>query len=282
MCVINVISDKIETIANGTCIQHGKLNNRIYLMKLDSRDIPQVFTLMHQIVKEEWYSKIICKIPKKYAPVFFANGFILEAQIPKFYKGQDDAFFVSKFLSSDRVLKIERDKLSAFSAILSKEQPIITSSPTKFTIRELNQSDVSKITDIYSKVFETYPFPIHEKEYVLQTMSENVRYFGAEKNGELAAIASSEMDLENKNAEMTDFATYPKYSGNRLASALLRRMEQEMKHNGIHTLYTIARLKSIPMNLTFIRMNYNYTGTLIKNTNISGDIESMNVYYKQI
>ena len=53
MCVINIVNDKIETIANGTCIQHGKLNNRIYLMKLDSRDMPQVFTLVHQLAKEE-------------------------------------------------------------------------------------------------------------------------------------------------------------------------------------------------------------------------------------
>ncbi len=282
MCVINIVNDKIETIANGTCIQHGRLNNRIYLMKLDSRDMPQVFTLVHQLAKEEKYSKIVCKIPKKYAPVFYANGFILEAQIPHFYNGNEDAFFVSKYLSSDRVLKIERDKLNAFSSILSKEQPRITAFNGDFTIRELTKDDVIKITDIYSAVFETYPFPIHEKEYVLQTMNENVRYFGAEKNGELAAVASSEMDVRNKNAEMTDFATYPKYAGNRLASALLKRMEQEMKKDGMKTLYTIARLKSIPMNLTFIRMNYNYSGTLIKNTNISGDIESVNVYYKQI
>ncbi len=59
-------------------------------------------------------------------------------------------------------------------------------------------------------------------------------------------------------------------------------MEIEMKNQGMKTLYTIARLNSIAMNLTFLRSNYKYSGTLIKNTNISGQIESMNVYYKQI
>ncbi len=272
--------DKVEKIGNGTCIQHGKLNDRIYLMKLDSRDVPQIFSLIHQLAKEEKYSKIICKIPKKYAPVFYANGFILEAFIPLFYNNSEDVFFVSKYLSSDRVLNIEKDSLITCSDILNKEQTMIVDENSAFSIRELTKKDVSKITAIYSDVFETYPFPIHEEEYVLQTMEDNVRYFGVEKEGRLAAVASSEMDVESKNAEMTDFATYPEFSGNRLASLILNRMEKEMKKDGICTLYTIARLKSVPMNLTFIRLNYNYSGTLIKNTNIAGDIESMNVYYK--
>lgn len=34
------------------------------------------------------------------------------------------------------------------------------------------------------------------------------------------------------------------------------------------------------MNVTFSKLNYNYGGTLINNTNISGDLESMNVWYK--
>ncbi len=55
-----------------------------------------------------------------------------------------------------------------------------------------------------------------------------------------------------------------------------------MKAQDIKTLYTIARLNSPAMNKTFLRLNYTYSGTLIKNTNIAGKIESMNVYYKAI
>jgi len=55
-----------------------------------------------------------------------------------------------------------------------------------------------------------------------------------------------------------------------------------MRKQGIKTLYTIARLDSIPMNKTFLKLNYCYSGTLINNTNIAGSIESMNIYYKYL
>jgi putative beta-lysine N-acetyltransferase len=109
-----------------------------------------------------------------------------------------------------------------------------------------------------------------------------VQYFGAEKDGKLAALSSSEIDFKGQNAEMTDFATHPDHTGNNLSNLLLRQMEKQMKQQGINTLYTIARLNSIPMNKTFLKNEYQYSGTLIKNTNIAGNIESMNIYYKQI
>ncbi len=282
MCDIITINDAVETIAKGTCIQHGKHNDRIYLMKLDERDIPYIFDKIKQLANTENYSKIVCKIPKSTAPTFFANGFIVEAFIPQFYNKREDAFFVSKFLNSDRLLNIETNKLASFSQILKKDNRKNKEDYPDFTFRELNKSDVSNITDIYKEVFETYPFPIHDKEYIIQTMNEGVRYFGAEKKNQLAAIAASEIDVKGKNAEMTDFATYPEFAGHSLATSLLKRMEFEMRKDGIHTLYTIARLNSIPMNLTFIRMDYKYSGTLIKNTNIAGNIETMNIYYKHI
>jgi hypothetical protein len=36
------------------------------------------------------------------------------------------------------------------------------------------------------------------------------------------------------------------------------------------------------MNITFAKLGYRYGGRLINNTNISGSIESMNVWYKSL
>jgi len=36
------------------------------------------------------------------------------------------------------------------------------------------------------------------------------------------------------------------------------------------------------MNITFSKCHYSFGGTLKKNTNISGGIESMNVWYKKL
>jgi len=149
-------------------------------------------------------------------------------------------------------------------------------------VRQLDLSDVEQIADIYRKVFLSYPFPIQNPGYILETMKENVSYFGVKQKGRLIAVASAEIDFEGRNAEMTDFATISDYRGHKLGQRLLTKMEKEMKAIGILTLYTIARLQSIPMNKVFLKHQYQYAGTLVRNTNISGSIESMNVYYKQI
>ena len=56
-------------------------------------------------------------------------------------------------------------------------------------------------------------------------------------------------------------------------------METTMNDHGIHTQYTIARALSAGMNITFAKAGYRYAGTLVNNTDISGTIESMNVWY---
>ena len=55
-----------------------------------------------------------------------------------------------------------------------------------------------------------------------------------------------------------------------------------MDERGMHVLYTIARAISTGMNVTFAKAGYEYTGTLINNTNISGQIENMNVWFKTL
>lgn len=274
--------DAVEVIGHGSLIQHGKLNDRIYLMKLDERDVDVIIDKLSTLSSTNQYSKLFCKVPKNIAPLFFAHGYVLEAYIPKFYNNKEDVFFVSKFLNPDRLLNVEASQLSGLTKLLSNKPKIKTIHTSDYSIRRLNDSDVEQITAIYREVFKSYPFPIHNQEYIRETMNDNMLYFGAEIDGELVALASSEMDTKGQNAEMTDFATLPAHAGNSIATILLNAMEIEIKKRGIKTLYTIARLNSIAMNLTFLRSNYKYSGTLIKNTNIAGKIESMNILYKPI
>ena len=81
---------------------------------------------------------------------------------------------------------------------------------------------------------------------------------------------------------MTDFATLPDARGNGYALQLLFFLEQEIKERGILTAYTIARAVSPGMNVTFGKADYRFGGRLHNNTDISGNIESMNVWYKSL
>ena len=55
-----------------------------------------------------------------------------------------------------------------------------------------------------------------------------------------------------------------------------------MARRGMRTAYTIARAVSPGMNITFARLGYQFSGTLINNTQISGAIESMNIWHKPL
>ncbi|WP_439182819.1 putative beta-lysine N-acetyltransferase [Carboxylicivirga taeanensis] len=277
-----IINDVIESVGNGSLIQHGKHNDRIYLMKMHKKDALTLPGELIELAQEADYTKIFCKIPKWAAPLFYSHGFILEASIPRFYNSQEDVFFVSKFLNTQRQLNVEKEKLNDLGQLLYIKRNDKPSATSRYVIRPLGIKDVNMIATIYDNIFATYPFPIQEESYLIEAMQNDVFYYGAEYNGKIVAVASAEVDPKGGNAEMTDFATLKAHQGNRLASLILQTMEWEMKKQGINSLYTIARLNSIPMNKTFLRANYQYGGTLIKNTNIAGKIESMNILYKHL
>ncbi len=277
--------DTFETIGHGSAIHHGMLNNRIYLMKLHKDDRENIIELVETLAKKNGYTKIICKVPKSEAPIFFAEGYLTEAFIPKFYNSKEDAFFLSKFITQGRFLDIEREQLHELRDVLEESKSEVKKAnahASEYTLRKLDSNDVDQMTDLYRIVFESYPFPIHNPGYILKTMKENVQYYGVEKLGTIVAIASAEIDFKGQNAEMTDFAVHPDHKGKSLSKLILNKLEAAMKSQDITTLYTIARLNSIPMNKTFIRYDYTYTGTLRRNTNIAGQIESMNIYYKHL
>jgi putative beta-lysine N-acetyltransferase len=277
------MEDKIEKIGKGSIIQHGKFNNRIYLIKLHKEDCPEILDTLKRMAAKHAYAKLFCKVPEWAAPLFISDGYMTEAIIPRFYQGNESVFFLSKYLDSDRLMHLENQNLEELSELL-RNSHAKENLPQKdsFPIKQMEDADIEQITDLYRKVFQSYPFPIHDPGYILQTMKENLRYFGIRKKGKLIAVASAEIDTEGENAEMTDFATDPEFRGQKLGQLLLARMEKEMKTIQIKTLYTIARLPSLPMNKVFLKHQYQYAGTLLRNTNISGSIESMNVYYKHL
>lgn len=273
--------DKIETFQN-TIIQHGKYNNRLFILKFPKDGGRDIIKSITKLAKSKGYSKIVAKAPGSKLIDFLKTGYKLETSIPKFYKGVEDCCFVSKFLDLDRAV-YDPKPLSDFKEVLNNYQISDQNiDQSDIEIRELVESDTLNMVSVYKQVFETYPFPIFDVDYLKETMRSNVIYFGAFKKGKLLCISSSEMDIENKNAEMTDFAALPESRGMGLSKILLQAMEEKMVEKDMKTLYTIARLNSIPMNKTFLGAGYSYAGSLINNTNISGGIESMNVLYKYL
>ena len=277
-------TDTIETIGQST-IQHGKVNDRIYLMSLDPRDRDTLPKQLLELAQKQGYSKIFAKLSAIARAPFTKVGFTVEATIPDFYQDKGDALFMSRFLNDQRSQSAtaaqNNDVLEACrSRQKGGKQHAL---PDGYTLRPCKESDVDVMAAVYDTVFPTYPFPIQDSSYLLDTMQSHVAYFGVwDDNGKLVALSSAEMERKSVSAEMTDFATLPDARGKALATVLLDAMENAMPDYGIKTAYTIARAPSFGMNITFARMGYTFGGQLINNTNIAGGFEDMNVWYKQL
>ncbi|AJD31656.1 MULTISPECIES: putative beta-lysine N-acetyltransferase [Clostridium] len=271
-------------------IQHGPKNNRIYLMHLQKEDMPKILDDLDSLANFYGYSKIFAKVPKASAKTFFEYGYISEAKISRFFNGTEDCIFMAKYMDNKRNTEIDKDlNRKVLDVALSKKlensfknNSVDYNLPKEFSFKKAKPSDASKMAALYSKVFNSYPFPVSDPEYIKETMNDNVIYFGVWKGNDIVALSSCEMCLEDKNVEMTDFAVVPDYRGHKFAYFLLGEMEKEMRKREIKTAYTIARSTSYGMNSTFAKCGYSFKGRLIKNTQIGGDIEDMNVWSKAL
>lgn len=273
------MSDKIIRVGE-SIIQHGKENNRVYLMKLSMNDMPDIIEGIDGLAMEHEYTKVFAKIPCVAKDSFMNDGYIQEAYIPKFYNNDQDCCFLGKFFTEQRRKEVDSYKVKEILNKARSKKPLSHKLDPKYLIRKATPKDTIEMAKLYKIVFKTYPFPIHDEDYLLHTLENDVVYFGVWHDGTLVALSSSELYRDESNAEMTDFATIPEYRGKNLSLNLLAEMEKELKQRNIHTAYTIARAYSFGMNITFAKAGYAFAGTLTNNTNISGNIESMNVWYK--
>jgi putative beta-lysine N-acetyltransferase len=276
-----MIMDKTENLGQST-IQHGPESNRVYLMHLWPSDFPGIIDQLDTLAKNNGYTKLFVKVPSRYGAAFRMAGYETEALVPGFFNGADDALFLVKYQDADR-RNPNSDEMKVFQELLlSKVNSEIPELDDSHILRLLAPEDTDEMVKVFAQVFDSYPFPIFDPEFLKKEMSEETRYFGVFQDGKLVGISSAECNDSLRNAEMTDFAVLPSQRGKKIAIHLLRAMENHLKDNGFKSFYTIARLKSPSMNKTFMNNGYRYTGTLVNNTHIAGQIESMNVWYKTV
>lgn len=275
--------DVIERFGD-SLVQHGKANDRAYVMKIGKKDYPAIVDHVMSLALANDYSKIFVKAPAFARPAFIETNFVEEGRIPRLFRGKEDGFFLSKFLSAERRKEGQSDLVS--QVLCTARQKTAKVGGLKLAPGQvcviMGKKDVEAMAQLYRQVFASYPFPIHDPAYLARTMDENLLYYGIMVDDGLVALASTEHDFDGQNAEMTDFATLPEFRSHGLASYLLDQMEQGLKKAGVKTAYTIARAYSYGMNITFAKHGYSYGGTLTNNTQISGDLESMVVWYKYI
>lgn len=273
-----------DTIARmgDTVLQHGPSSDRVYVMELAHDALPDVLEDLESLASQKGYGKVVVKARAADYGTFALRGYTLEALVPGFHGPSEPGAFMGKFLDPDRAAERSagrvRDVLGA--ALERNGQAPSPDLPDGVTLREAAAADADALAACYDAVFESYPFPIHEPEHIRAALDEGTRFFVATAEDRLVAASSMEPGGAPGVVEMTDFATLPDQRGRGLATHLLRLMDRRAAAAGVRVAYTIARAASFGMNITFARRDYRYGGTLVNNTQISGDIESMNVWFK--
>lgn len=268
----------------GSTIQHGHFNNRVYVMKLALPDIHDIIRYADDLAHKEGYTKIFVKVPESAVEIFANSGYVSEATVPFFFYGKEPAVFMAKYTDPKRrEVRDERLIADALSEAFGHAgERTAHKLPDGFSLMHAHAGNAEEIAALYRSVFKTYPFPVFDPDYIRESMQGNTRYFVIKKFHLLAAVASCEIDAENRNAEVTDFATGLLFNGRGFAGMLLHAMETELKKEGILLAYTIARASFGPINAVFAGAGYQYGGMLPNNTNICGSTESMNVWYKKL
>ncbi len=269
---------------NGSLIQHGPRNDRVYVMKLGAGDARAIIGSLTSLAEQHRYSKVVVKAPSRSKMPFLEAGFIEEARIPQFFPGPDDCLFLSRFFTGRRM---NDENLAACREIIGRclslrKEPAGDSLPSPYAVRSCSFADATDLARFYAGEFSSYPFPIHDPAHIRTMMQHDTRFYAVIHGRTLVAAASAEMDPRTGTVEMTDFATSPVHRGRGLARHLLSVMEQASREQEMRVAYTIARAGSFAINAVFARSGFQFGGRLINNTHIGGSLESMNVWYKAL
>ncbi|MEZ4386898.1 MAG: putative beta-lysine N-acetyltransferase [Candidatus Krumholzibacteriia bacterium] len=278
------MDDRIDRLGE-TIYQHGPYNDRVYVMRTGIASLPELLPYLEKLATRRGYGKVIAKCTARAREAFAAWGARCEGRIPDYYAPGRDACFMARYFESRRAREPRPDEVARNLAIArdkAGDEPSRPGAEWSHGVLPAGPQDVEEMSRIYREVFPTYPFPIGDPDYLAHAMQNDVAFFKLTRDGRIGALASAEMDLANGAVEMTDFATLPALRGQGAAQKLLGAMERAMRERGLRTAFTIARAYSTGMNVTFARRGYRFGGTLTGNTNIGGQIESMNIWSRPL
>lgn len=258
-------------------------NKRLKIFDYKVTDFSALTQRLVWLAKHNKFDKIFVKARKRDFQRFLSHGFVLEG-ILRYYFNGDDAYVLSRFSSKSRAISknlISESELIE-GLIYNTEKKKVKKLESDIKMITATAEHIPQLTFIYKSVFETYPSPLTNPDYIKSTMDRNVVYKIAVQQGEAIAAASAEINKKHSNAEMTDCATTPKARNKGLMQHILISLEKDLRRMDIKTAYTLARAKSVSMNKVFFRLDYEYSGRLINNCDIFGSYEDMNIWVKKL
>ncbi|WP_442594191.1 putative beta-lysine N-acetyltransferase [Neobacillus sp. D3-1R] len=246
-------------------------------------NLQAIIEYAEKLIKEKKLEKLIFKGRKEHFQAFIQQGYILEAQIDHYFLGSN-AYFFTKYFDSQRMENshwITEDQIihSINGMALSAET---IHPPQEYHLKKVEAEDAENLAQLYQQVFQIYPTPLHDPEYIKKTLVEGTIYYCFYGNGKIVSAASAEVNQTYRNAELTDCATLTEHRKHGFMKILLKKLEQDLYKQGIYCSYSIARSLSFGMNAALHQLGYEYRGRLRNNVFIYDKLENMNVWVKNL
>ncbi|MFB5660320.1 putative beta-lysine N-acetyltransferase [Alteribacillus sp. HJP-4] len=250
--------------------QKNKLKDFINILK-EVSDI-------HKCDKVIFYVK---KNEKEWLPSFSCS---YEGRIEGFFNGED-AFIYSLFFIPSRndatVLVKEENhilELAKQRRVVIKHAPV----PTGYKMRWAHADDVKQLAALYDTVFQSYPTPMNDPQFIREMMDCDVYFLVVEKGKEIVSACSADVQTEFQAAELSDCATKEEHRKKQLLSCQVAQLIPKVKQMDLKTIFSYSRSVSLGMNLVNAKHGFKYGGRMIQNSNIAGRLENMNIWYKRL
>jgi putative beta-lysine N-acetyltransferase len=258
-------------------------NRRIRVLSYEATNFEALVLRLRWLAEANGLDKIVCMATALDWLEFLRFGYVLEAVIKHFHRGED-AFVVSKFRSQERLTSVSlMDEILLIERILAERPPWPQRPvPEGTTVRMASTGDIDVLVELYRSVFASYPSPLLHASYLRSVFDSDSLFAVAERKGQVIAAASAELHHHDRAAELTDCATRPDARGGGLMVHLLRRLEVELVARRYVCAYTMARARSFGMNRVFHRLGYAFMGRLVNNCDIYGAIEDMNIWVRRL
>lgn len=236
-----------------------------------------------ELSRQHQVEKLIIKARLEDSLDLFEKGLQPEAVVDRYFLGSDAHFF-SKYYTVDRKKNdhwITEDGMiqSIYQLETTIDKPF---PPKEYELKKADEACAKELSSLYRQVFQIYPTPLHDSEYVKKTMKEGTIYYVFFHQGNIVSAASAEVNSFYKNAELTDCATLKDHRKYGLMKIILQELERELKQQGIYCAYSIARSLSFGMNAVLYQLGYKYRGRLMNNCYIYDKLENMNMWVKNL
>ncbi|WP_342431969.1 putative beta-lysine N-acetyltransferase [Neobacillus sp. FSL H8-0543] len=236
-----------------------------------------------ELAHQHHAEKLIIKARAEDFLALYERGFQPEAVVDRFFLGSDAHFF-SKYYTPERKKNdhwITEDgmiqSIYQLDSTIQKTYP-----PIEYELKKGDESSAEELSALYKQIFQIYPTPLHNPDYVKKTMQEGTIYYVFYYQGKIVSAASAEVNEFYKNAELTDCATLSEHRKYGLMKIILQELERELKQKGIYCAYSIARSLSFGMNAVLFQLGYKYRGRLMNNCYIYDKLENMNMWVKNL